>query len=190
MMTTLNAKGLACPMPVIMAKQEAAKGQAFAIQVDNTTAVENLKRLGASIGSTVSVEEADGIYTLTFTAPTQAAAASEGGKDTVFFFGKETVGGGDPELGASLMKMMLYTLTQSENPPAAILLMNGGVKLATVETECAEHLITLEKMGCDILVCGTCLNFYGLADQRKVGTVSNMYDILSRMQAAGQVISV
>ena len=189
-MITLDAKGLACPMPVIMAKQEAAKGDAFAILVDNETAVENLKRLGGSIGSTVSVTESDSIYTVSFSAPTAGESASSAGKDTVFVFGRDVVGDGERELGASLIKMMLYTLTQSETPPAAILLMNSGVRLATTEVECAEHLITLEKMGCDILVCGTCLNFYGLAEQRKVGTVSNMYDILSRMQSAGKVISI
>ena len=41
-----------------------------------------------------------------------------------------------------------------------------------------------------VLVCGTCLNFYGLTDQLMVGTVSNMYDILSQMQAAAKVIKV
>ena len=37
---------------------------------------------------------------------------------------------------------------------------------------------------------GTCLNFYGLTDQLKVGTVSNMYDIVTRMQKAAKVISL
>ena len=36
----------------------------------------------------------------------------------------------------------------------------------------------------------TCLNFYGLTQQLQVGTVSNMYDIVARMQRAGKVISL
>ena len=48
----------------------------------------------------------------------------------------------------------------------------------------------LSDAGVEILVCGTCLNFYGLTDQLKVGTVSNMYDIVTRMQKAAKVISL
>ena len=44
--------------------------------------------------------------------------------------------------------------------------------------------------GVEILVCGTCLNFYGLTEQLRVGTVSNMYDIVTRMQKAGKVVSL
>ena len=36
----------------------------------------------------------------------------------------------------------------------------------------------------------SCLNFYGLSDQLKVGTVSNMYDIVTRMGKAAKVISL
>ena len=42
--------------------------------------------------------------------------------------------------------------------------------------------------GTEVLVCGTCLNFYGLTGSLQVGTVSNMYDILERMTRAPKVI--
>ena len=48
----------------------------------------------------------------------------------------------------------------------------------------------LIERGCEILVCGTCLNFYGITDKLEVGEVSNMYDILSRMQEAGKTITL
>ncbi|WP_416366678.1 DsrE family protein [Muricomes intestini] len=53
-----------------------------------------------------------------------------------------------------------------------------------------EHLKALEARGTEVLVCGTCLNFYNLADKLKVGTVSNMYDIAGAMQAVDKVISL
>ena len=68
--------------------------------------------------------------------------------------------------------------------------MNDGVKLAVNNPDTIEHLQTLVNKGVELLVCGTCLNFYGLSEELKVGTVSNMYDILSRMQAATKVISL
>ena len=53
-----------------------------------------------------------------------------------------------------------------------------------------EDLRRLEEQGVKILTCGTCLNFYGLTEQLRVGTVSNMYDIVTRMQKAGKVVSL
>ena len=60
----------------------------------------------------------------------------------------------------------------------------------SLDEQIAEHLKALEAAGVEIQVCGTCLNFYGLTDQLKAGTVSNMYDIVSRMQRAAKVLSL
>ena len=56
--------------------------------------------------------------------------------------------------------------------------------------EITAHLKALADAGVEILVCGTCLSFYGLTDQLQVGTVSNMYDIVTRMQRAAKVVSL
>ena len=106
------------------------------------------------------------------------------------FVPRETVGDGDPELGRSLMKMFFYTLSQSDDLPAAVLFMNGGVKLPTQDEQVIEHLRTLANRGVELLVCGTCLNFYGIADQLKLGVASNMYDIVERMQRADKVLTL
>ena len=88
------------------------------------------------------------------------------------------------------MKMFFYTLTQSDDLPASILFMNGGVKLPVHNEQIAGHLRELSSKGVEILVCGTCLNFYHLAEQLQVCTVSNMYEIVERMKQAGKVISL
>ena len=88
------------------------------------------------------------------------------------------------------MRMFFYTLAQGEDKPGAVLFMNAGVKLPTLDEQVVEHLKALSAAGVEILVCGTCLNFYGLTEQLRVGTVSNMYDIVTRMQKAGKVISL
>ena len=68
--------------------------------------------------------------------------------------------------------------------------MNDGVKLPTLDDQVAAHVQTLIGRGVEVLVCGTCLSFYGLTDQLQVGTVSNMYDIVTRMQRAAKVVSL
>lgn len=105
------------------------------------------------------------------------------------FIGRETIGQGDDELGRNLMRMFLYTLTESDELPAYILLMNGGVKLAVEDDQAIDHLKLLKEKGVTILVCGTCLNYFGLTDYLKAGTVSNMYDIVCAMKNAAKLIS-
>ena len=63
----------------------------------------------------------------------------------------------------------------------------------TADNDAAEQAGLMQyeaQRGADVLVCGTCLNFYGLTERLKAGTVSNMYDIVERMQQAAKVITV
>lgn len=194
----IDAKGKACPTPVIMAKKAISAGESsFTVLVDNTTAVENLKRLAENQGFDAAAAEAEGVFSVAFTR-TGCAACEEvvnsplpaPGGDWAVFVGRDIIGDGDRELGTNLMRMFFYTLSQGEDKPGAVLFMNAGVKLPTLDEQVAEHLKTLSAVGVEILVCGTCLNFYGLTDRLRVGTVSNMYDIVTRMQKAGKVVSL
>lgn len=195
----IDAKGKPCPTPVLMAKKAMAEGaEVFTVLVDNQTAVENLKRLAGNQGFHVTVREEGDTFALDFAKGEGCAACEEAvnaplpaaGADWAVFVGRDIIGDGDRELGTNLMRMFFYTLTQSEDKPGAILFMNAGVKLPTLDEQVVEHLKALSDAGVEILVCGTCLNFYGLTDQLKAGTVSNMYDIVSRMQKAAKVISL
>ena len=194
----IDARGKACPTPVIMAKKAISAGEStFTVLVDNTTAVENLKRLAENQGFDAAVTEQGGAFHLAFVR-TGCPACEEAvnsplpapGGDWAVFVGRDIIGDGDRELGTNLMRMFFYTLAQGEDKPGAVLFMNAGVKLPTLDEQVVEHLKALSAVGVEILVCGTCLNFYGLTDQLRVGTVSNMYDIVTRMQKAGKVVSL
>ena len=194
----VDARGKACPTPVILAKKAMAAGEnSFTVLVDNSTAVENLKRLAANQGFDAAVTENGGEFSLAFTRTgcesceeAVSAPLPAPGADWAVFVGRDIIGDGDRELGTNLMRMFFYTLTQSEDKPGAILFMNAGVKLPTLDGQVAEHLKALAAAGVEVQVCGTCLNFYGLSGQLKAGTVSNMYDIVARMQKAAKVISL
>lgn len=124
-------------------------------------------------------------------APVAAPALHAGRRGYAVFIGKDHVGEGNPQLGYNLMKMAIYTLSESEDVPASVLFMNSGVKLvAGDEQQIIDSVNKLIKKGTEVLVCGTCLDFYGLKEQLKVGEVSNMYDILGRMQEAAKTITL
>ena len=193
----IDARGKACPQPVILAKKEIDGGcRDLTVLVDNKTAVENLTRLGNSAGMAVtSGETSQGLF-VRLTGEGKIVeepviACPTTGNGYAVFIGKDVVGAGERELGYNLMKMALYTLAQGDSVPAYVLFMNDGVKLpAGEEQQVIDSLMTLIERGSIVLVCGTCLNYYGLADRLKVGTVSNMYDIMSAMQRADKVITL
>ncbi|WP_422479623.1 sulfurtransferase-like selenium metabolism protein YedF [Pleomorphochaeta sp. DL1XJH-081] len=208
MSNTIDATGKACPIPFMLAKEQIdAKQQSFIVQVDNRAAVENLKRLAASQGFSTSVETQDGIYQVQFDReskqqkgapqakwnPDAIGATVSTTKDKssyLIFLGKDTMGEGDLTLGRNLVRMFLYTLEKGENLPTTIVLMNSGVKLAVEDDQCITTLEALVEKGVQVLVCGTCLDYYGLLDQLKVGTVGNMYDITQSFLKAQKMITV
>jgi selenium metabolism protein YedF len=195
----IDAMGKACPMPVMMTKKEIDNGEdSFITRVDNKVAVENLKRLASSTGFSIEVKEDDGIFAVAFSKECEECnrmleQLEEPKKvptsDYVVFIGKEYIGEGSEELGKNLMKMFLYTLTESEDLPNYLLFMNGGVKLPTLDLQAVDHLKVLKDKGVDILVCGACLNYYKIAEELKIGSVSNMYEIADKMKQSGKVIS-
>ena len=66
-MKKVDARGFACPMPVVMVQKEvkAAAPAELEVLVDDKCAVENVTRFAESQGYTVSVSEDDGEFTLT-----------------------------------------------------------------------------------------------------------------------------
>lgn len=201
----VDALGKACPIPVIMAKKEIENNEEnLVVKVDNRAAVENLKKLAASCGYQSEVAEEDSIFLVSLwkdceecreillevPEKKEVVAVPSGNGEYVVFIGKEWIGDGDHELGKNLMRMFFYTLTESDHLPKAVLFMNGGVKLAVEDEQVISHLGVLKEKGVEILVCGTCLSFFGIAEELKIGVVSNMYDIAGKMQEAGKVITL
>ncbi|WP_409968240.1 sulfurtransferase-like selenium metabolism protein YedF [Bengtsoniella intestinalis] len=194
-MKEIFAKGQTCPIPVIWTKNAYDQGERhIRTEVDNAIACENLRRFATHLGGHYDVETIQGGFAVTLQfGDAVACPACElmelptTGTHGVFCT-KEVLGSGDDQLGANLMAMFFYTLAASDNPPAAICLMNGGVWLATENDQVKAHLQTLLDRGVEVLVCGTCLNFFGL--ENPVGQVSNMYEIVSKLEGCSKVMSL
>ena len=99
-----------------------------------------------------------------------------------------TMGDGDPKLGTALMKAFVFALTKQEQLPETILCYNTGAYLTCEGADTLEDLKLLESEGVTILTCGTCLDFYSLKEKLAVGGVTNMYDIVERMENASAII--
>ena len=205
-MTHVDARGDACPLPVVKAKRAISElkgaGQ-VEILVDNEIAVQNLTKMANQKGYKVSSRKlADRQYQVVMEIGEagDAEAAPETGvsepeacmpdarDNTVVVISSATMGEGDPELGRILMKGFLYALTQLDTLPKTLLFYNGGAFLTCEASASLEDLKSLEAQGVQILTCGTCLNHYGLTEKLKVGEVTNMYVIAETMAGASKII--
>jgi selenium metabolism protein YedF len=196
----INAKGLACPEPVIRTKKALEEHNDVTVTVDNTTAVENIKRLGSSMNCSVDIkEESGGTYrlrvikkggTISQTEPEYLSCGTAGNVSgpTVLAFTSDVMGKGNDELGTVLIKAFIHTVTELEKLPDVMIFYNTGVKLASEGSPVLEDIKTLEKRGVKVLACGTCLNYFNLKEKLGAGVVSNMYDIAGTLTTAGRIV--
>ena len=101
-----------------------------------------------------------------------------------------TMGNGSEELGKILVKAFIYSLTELPVPPDVLVFFNSGVCLTSDESNTIDDLKALENKGTKILICGTCVSYYGLQDQLAVGTVSNMSEITQTMASAVKLVNL
>lgn len=196
MAKVVDARGLACPQPVILTRDALEEATEVLTIVDNETARTNVTRLAERVGARVRVEQKDdGTYlhitkTTAHAEPSPQAMGMPVGGPLVLVIPSEIMGRGDEELGNILIRGFFHTLGEVELLPDKIIFFNSGVKLVIENSPVLEDLQALTARGVEILACGTCLGHYGLTEQVAVGEVSNMYTIAETMLGAGRVVSL
>jgi selenium metabolism protein YedF len=173
------------------------------VYVDNDAAKENVTRFVGTKGyEVVSTEKNGNVWKIT-ARPGQGAETppatrnqndpgrrQDQGFKTLVFISSSCMGTGDDVLGEKLMQNLISVLPELGDDLWRIILVNGGVKLAVEGSPVLEKLQALEQQGVSILVCGTCLDFFNLLEQKKVGETTNMLDVVTSMQLADKVLSI
>ncbi|MEN6414521.1 MAG: sulfurtransferase-like selenium metabolism protein YedF [Veillonellales bacterium] len=194
MSINVDARGLACPQPVIATKKALEKmtDGVLTTIVDNFAAKENVMKFASANHCKATWQETDGAYYIAITKgqgeaePTipQTAKAA----DTVYLITQDKLGHGSNELGGILIKSFFFALVEKEPLPQTLLFINSGVFLTTEGSPVAEHLLELDKKGVQILSCGTCLDYYERKDKLLAGGISNMYEIVEKLSSAAKTI--
>jgi len=201
-MKIIDAKGKLCPMPLIMTKKalsEINENEMLEVLIDNETSVKNVVRFLEENGIKVRTEKKGDVYHLvvnkTGEIPESVKAEdycqtenSSELSNYVIAFQKNKLGEGADELGTILMKAFVNTLPEIDVKPKKIIFLNSGIYLTLKDSPVIESLKKLEQMGIEILVCGTCLDYYKEKEELGVGIVSNMYVILETLSNASKVI--
>ena len=200
----LKCQGMPCPQPVLKTKKAIEDGgpSKLVVIVDNSAAKENVSRFLGTVGYTADVAENGSEFVITGTKGEGAGECPAcevmpegelvglGCQKSLVFIASEIIGSGDDELGGKLMLNFLLTLKEMGNDLWRIVILNGGVKLTVSGNPCLDALRELEQSGVSILVCGTCLEFFGLSEANGVGEVTNMLDVVTSFQLATKTIRV
>jgi intracellular sulfur oxidation DsrE/DsrF family protein len=110
--------------------------------------------------------------------------------DTVVLITHNGMGEAEPELQQKLITTYLKLLDENNVLPAAICFYANGVRLVVAGSPVIEPLKSLEAKGVRLILCSTCLNYFGLGDQVQAGIVGGMTDILEAQRQAGKVITL
>ena len=198
MTETVDARGLACPQPVIETRKAMQQAERVRTLVDSETSMTNVSRMAEKAGWQVNVVTQGDEFQIDLVkgdALPEAAPLPVGKTEVlsgslVLAVSSDVMGRGDDELGGILMRSFFHTLGEVEPLPHTILFFNTGARLACEGSPVLDDLRALEAKGVEILVCGTCLGFFENKDQLGVGVVSNMYDIAEAMLGAGKVVNL
>ncbi len=203
--TVVDGRGLPCPQPLMLTKKavDASSSGLIEVIVDNEAGRENIIKYANHSGVTITgITEEEGAIHLTLDAGTgtpapeshapgyQPVKREKNGGGKVIFIRTDTIGTANRELGELLIRGFLYSLTELDVKPAAVILMNDGVLLAVQGSESVEHIAALVKSGVRVLVCGTCLDYLHRTKDLAAGTISNMYDITEALMEASDVLTV
>jgi selenium metabolism protein YedF len=197
-METLNCLGLSCPLPVTETRdfiENHPQSDRFQILVDNPASAENVKRFLGSRGFGVSVESSGTEFRINAEraggpgCETTVQQLIQAGQKTIIVISKDKLGTGDDYLGGQLMLNFLRTLKEMGTQLWRLVFLNSGVKLTIEGAESLPLIKELAGQGVSVLVCGTCLNHFGVMEQKKVGETTNMLDIVTSLQVADKVIS-
>ena len=202
----VDARGLACPLPVVNAKKAAEElhtGDVLTVLVDNEIAVQNLQKFAKQKGFyatgekkaekefevTINVTSDAAVQAVVEEAEEEIVCAVDSRKNgMVVVLSANVMGTGDEKLGTSLMKAFVFAVTKQDQLPETIVCYNTGAYLTCEGADTLEDMKALEAEGVNILTCGTCLDFYGIKDKLAVGTVTNMYEIVEVMEKAKNIV--
>ena len=200
-MKIIDTKGHTCPRPLIMLKEallETEVGARVQVITDNETSLKNLLAYLNDQGASPDVETKGKVHTITTLRPASSVAESDPAaycstesvsNDYVVCLKSKLMGEGDPDLGKLLMETFVENLKLQDHLPTHVVMYNSGVKLAMKESPVCSSLSDLEELGCRIMLCGTCIDHYGLEYEIGVGMISNMVSITETLVQTGHVLT-
>jgi hypothetical protein len=104
--------------------------------------------------------------------------------------GLGAVGEGDGPFAMEMFEKFLHSLEKPDLAGEALCFYTDGVKLVADDSPVVESLRLLEKLGMRIVICGSCVDHFGMRERVAVGEIGGMTEIVALLRAAGRVVRV
>lgn len=200
MSITVDTRGKLCPLPLILfrkAIKEHPEERDFEVLTDNKISCANLIDFIQQHQFNYTEEHVNAETTrLLVTVPKQAPETAPEHTSTrpergirVLQLRSDVMGDGDEKLGGILILAYLNALKELDEKPTHIICYNSGAKLATRGHDASQSLLQLQALGIEVIVCGTCANYYGITDELALGKISNMLTIAELLQQADHIVT-
>ncbi|SHN63100.1 sulfurtransferase-like selenium metabolism protein YedF [Desulfovibrio litoralis] len=208
----LDCQNLNCPEPVIQCKKFCQNNKdilCFTVLVNNAASKENVTRFLKTQNYDLKITIENTTWYIqackkgqeqpkSNQANTDILTENQAEKKHLDFIREKTVvllsseffGSGDEILGSKLMLNFLNTLPELKDELWRIIMLNSAVKLSSKNHQAVGALKKLEDFGVEILVCGTCLEFYNILKDKQVGETTNMLDVVTSLQLADKLIQI
>ncbi len=202
----IDVRGLECPTPLIRVKEflESPNGNEsftviFSANINGNASFQNVSRFLKKYNREFKKIESDDKITMEVSASSGEITKIEekvenycdvSNKSVVAIVKSDVIGSDEKELGRLLMHSFLKTLPSvtDEFTIKKAVFLNKGVTLACEGSEFVKALQELESCGFELFVCGTCLDYFNLKSNIKVGNISNMMEIINTIKEADKTI--
>ncbi|GAA0178211.1 sulfurtransferase-like selenium metabolism protein YedF [Clostridium sediminicola] len=212
MSKVIDCKNMSCPLPVVNTKKyfdNIESGEAIVI-VDNEIARNNIIKfavkqrlaceMNKSSGSSYELKLTKGYEEISEVLNKEEKQVKENlsveenklpnSEKFAIVIGSDKMGEGNDDLGKILMKSYLFALSESEIIPSHLIFLNSGVYLTEKNSNTINSINKLIQRGVEIIICGTCIEFYNIKDNIEVGEISNMYSIVEIMNESDKVLKI
>lgn len=184
----IDARGMDCPKPVIKAEEALSKISEGIVEVlvDNEGSAKNLAKFANTnaLYSETAQENKHWRVKIVKGYPCEVPSEDvnrESEKEFFLVIATDTMGK-EEELGKILMKGFFETMKVYKEVPNTIFFLNTGVRLTTVNEEMISILKEFDTMGALIFTCGTCLKYFNLESELKVGFRGGTTNMLEGMK--------
>jgi selenium metabolism protein YedF len=202
-MKIVDTRGEKCPRPIIETKKalkETGSGETFRVLTDSKTSFHNISRFLSDNRINFSVKEDKGMWVFDVINESGNVVLTPAGNycepdlteviksNYAVAVTSEFMGSGDDTLGRKLIKSFFVSVSCLDHLPSVMVFYNSGVKLAAKGSEVIDLIKEIENKGVEVILCGTCIDHYKLGDSIGAGKIGDMYFIMEKLSAAGNVI--
>ena len=108
---------------------------------------------------------------------------------TVIVLHSDVLGRGDDKLGTMMMGNFLRKLWANSQKPDAIVFYNTAVRLLLKGSAVLDALTGLADSGVDLIACSTCINYFNVKADLRIGRIGEMPELVSVLMGSEKVIT-